>query len=213
VAIAEESGLIVPIGEWVLRTACRQLAEWLQAAACRADFSMAVNLSPRQLTPALPGIVADAVATTGIDPASLCIEITESLLIEEAESPAALLCALKAAGVNLVLDDFGTGYSSLSYLHRFNLDSLKLDRSFIAELGRESSGSTLVAASIDMARALGLTVVAEGVETEQQLNILRELSCPLGQGYLFGRPAPAHELTARLRQRLPMVPAPQLSLA
>jgi diguanylate cyclase (GGDEF)-like protein len=213
VAIAEESGLIVPIGEWVLRTACRQLAEWLQVAACRDGFSMAVNLSPRQLTPGLPGIVADAVAVTGIDPASLCIEITESLLIEEAESPAALLCALKSAGLNLVLDDFGTGYSSLSYLHRFNLDSLKLDRSFIAELGRESSGSKLVAASIDMARALGLTVVAEGVETEQQLNILRELSCPLAQGYLFGRPAPAHELTARLRQRLPMFPAPELLLA
>ncbi len=174
---------------------------------------MAVNLSPKQLTPELPGIVAAVVQATGIDPSSLSIEITESLLIEEAESPAALLCQLKSVGVHLVLDDFGTGYSSLSYLHRFKLDSLKLDRSFISELGRETSGSKLVAASIDMARALGLTVVAEGVETHQQLNTLRQLSCPLAQGYLFARPAPAQELTELLGQRLPMSPAPQASLA
>jgi diguanylate cyclase (GGDEF)-like protein len=213
VPIAEVSGLIVPIGEWVLETACRQLADWREADACRPDFSMAVNLSPKQLTPELPRIVADALRVTGIDPLSLCIEITESLLIEEAESPAALLGALKSAGVKLALDDFGTGYSSLSYLHRFNLDSLKLDRSFISELGRGSSGAKLVAASIDMARALGLTVVAEGVETEQQLAILRQLSCPLAQGYLFARPAPAHELTTLLRERQPISPIPQLSLA
>jgi diguanylate cyclase (GGDEF)-like protein len=213
VPIAEDSGLILPIGEWVLQTACRQLADWLAAAACPDDFSMGVNLSPKQLTAELPRIVADAVRATGIDPASLSIEITESLLIEEAESPAALLGQLKSVGVHLVLDDFGTGYSSLSYLHRFNLDSLKLDRSFISELGREASGSKLVAASIDMARALGLTVVAEGVETEQQLKILRGLSCPLAQGYLFARPAPAHELTTLLLETLPMSAAPQAAIA
>ncbi len=213
VPIAEESGLIVPIGEWVLETACRQLADWLDAAACPPDLRMAVNLSPKQLTPALPRAVADTVRATGIESSSLSIEITESLLIEEAESPATLLSELKSVGVQLVLDDFGTGYSSLSYLHRFNLDSLKLDRSFISELGRGTSGSLLVAASIDMARALGLTVVAEGVETEQQLDCLRHLSCPLAQGYLFARPAPAHELTSLLQERLPMPRAPEASLA
>jgi diguanylate cyclase (GGDEF)-like protein len=213
VPIAEESGLILPIGDWVLHTACRQLADWLKADVCRPDFSMAVNLSPKQLTPVLPRMVADALQVTGIDPRSLSIEITESLLIEEAQSPATLLGELKALGVHLVLDDFGTGYSSLSYLHRFALDSLKLDRSFISDLGRDSSGAKLVAASIEMARALGLTVVAEGVETQHQLNCLRELSCPLAQGYLFARPAPAHELKPLLRRQLPMSPAPQTALA
>ncbi|HWC28394.1 MAG TPA: EAL domain-containing protein [Solirubrobacteraceae bacterium] len=199
VPIAEDSGLIGPIGEWILNTACRQLAEWSSAGACPPHFSVAVNLSPRQLTPGLPQVVANAVRASGIDPSSLTIEITESVLVDEAESPAELLRELKSLGVRLVLDDFGTGYSSLSYLHRFELDGLKLDRSFISRLGHDSSGSKLVAASIDMARALDLTVVAEGVETEGQLDCLRELSCPLAQGYLFARPPPAQELTALLQ--------------
>jgi len=213
VPIAEESGLILSIGEWVLHTACRQLADWLNAAACRPDFNMAVNLSPKQLTPELPRMVANAVSATGIDPSSLSIEITESVLIEDAQSAAELLRALKSGGVQLVLDDFGTGYSSLSYLHRFSLDSLKLDRSFIANLGSGSSGAKLVAASIEMARALELTVVAEGVETKQQLNYLRKLSCPQAQGYLFARPSPAHELKPLLQRHLPLSPTPQTALA
>jgi diguanylate cyclase (GGDEF)-like protein len=135
VPIAEETGLILPIGEWVLHTACRQLADWLHAHACPSDFNIAVNLSPKQLTAELPHQVADSVSHTGINPASLSIEITESLLIDDAQSPVQLLRALKAVGVHLVLDDFGTGYSSLSYLHRFALDSLKLDRSFISDAG------------------------------------------------------------------------------
>ena len=202
VPIAEESGVILPIGEWVLRAACRQLAAWLSTGACPPDFRMAVNLSPKQLTPELPRSVADAANASGIDPSSLSIEITESLLIE-AESADDLLRALKALGVQLMLDDFGTGYSSLSYLHRFPLDGLKLDRSFISDLGGDSSGAKLVAGSIEMARALDLTVVAEGVETEHQLDCLSELSCPSAQGYLFARPAPAGELETLLRRRLP----------
>jgi diguanylate cyclase (GGDEF)-like protein len=201
ISVAEETGLILPIGEWVAHTACRQLADWLKAAACPRDFSMAVNLSPRQLTPELPGMIAATISAAGIDPSALSIEITESLLIDDAESPIELLRALKSVGVHLVLDDFGTGYSSLSYLHRFALDSLKLDRSFIARLGDHSSGSKLVAAAIEMARALDLSVVAEGVETEQQLNCLRELSCSLAQGYFFARPSPAAEFESLLRRQ------------
>ena len=213
VPIAEDSTLVLSIGEWVLKTACRQLAAWTDAGTCPAGFGVSVNLSPKQLTPGLPALVADAVQATGIQPSSLSIEITESLLVEEAESPAELLRDLKSLGVRLVLDDFGTGYSSLSYLHRFELDGLKLDRSFISRLGSDPSGSKLVAASIEMARALDLTVVAEGVETEQQLARLRELSCPLGQGYLFARPGPAHELERRLQLRPPTPMAEQASLA
>ena len=170
---------------------------------------MAVNLSPKQLTPELPSMVAAAISGAGIDPSSLWIEITESLLIEDAQSPVESLRALKSVGVHLVLDDFGTGYSSLSYLHRFALDSLKLDRSFVARLGDQSSGSKLVAASIEMARALDLSVVAEGVETEQQLNCLRELSCSLAQGYFFARPAPAAEIESLLRRQPHRSSAPQ----
>jgi diguanylate cyclase (GGDEF)-like protein len=213
VPLAEETGLIVPIGEWVLHTACRQLADWRNSAACRPGFSMAINLSPRQLTPELPRQVAEAVSLAGVNPASLFIEITESLLMEDAESSAEVLGGLKALGVHLVLDDFGTGYSSLSYLHRFALDSLKLDRSFIARLGQQASASKLVAASIEMARALGLTVVAEGVETEQQLKYLRELSCPLAQGHLFAPPSPAADVENLLGRDVPRPFTPHVATA
>ncbi|MGH8571693.1 MAG: EAL domain-containing protein, partial [Gammaproteobacteria bacterium] len=149
---------------------------------------------------------------TGLPGNRLGLEITESALMEGGDVRARLI-ELRGLGVRLLLDDFGTGYSSLSYLHRFELDGLKLDRSFISQLGCDPSGSKLVAASIEMARALDLTVVAEGVETEQQLERLRELSCPLAQGYLFARPAPAQELEATLQRRSPTQVAEQASLA
>jgi diguanylate cyclase (GGDEF)-like protein/PAS domain S-box-containing protein len=187
IPVAEDSGLIVPLGRWALLEACTH------AASLGPDGApVGVNLSPRQL--AYPGIVADVAAAlehSGLEPSKLLLELTESALLEEADSPLSVLEALKALGVSLVLDDFGTGYSSLSYLQRFPLDGLKIDRAFVADMTTDGRVAALVQAVVTMARTLGLTVVSEGIETEAQREALLELGCRYGQGYLFGRPAPA----------------------
>jgi EAL domain-containing protein (putative c-di-GMP-specific phosphodiesterase class I) len=188
--LAEETGLIVPIGAWVLEQACHQLMEWRAAGAVSATFSMAVNLSARQLAqPDLVARVAEALERTGVPRELVCLEITESVLM--AETTIEAIDALRALGVRLSIDDFGTGYSSLGYLRRFPVDSVKVDRSFVDGLGTESEDSAIVAAVVSLGHALGLSVVAEGVETELQLAELGALGCDRAQGFWFARPLPA----------------------
>jgi diguanylate cyclase (GGDEF)-like protein/PAS domain S-box-containing protein len=189
IPLAEETGLIVGIGEWVLREACTEARRWPQ------PLMLAVNLSARQLAqPDLVAMVRRALAETGTDPSTLCLEITESAVMESGAATTAQLRALKSLGVQLAIDDFGTGFSSLAHLRRFPVDVLKVDGTFVAGLGREPQDASIAAAVISLAHALGLKTVAEGVETEQQLAILEELGCDLGQGYLFGRPLPPDEV-------------------
>jgi diguanylate cyclase (GGDEF)-like protein/PAS domain S-box-containing protein len=196
IALAEETGLIVPLGAWVLEESCRQLASWQERSADDAPLLfISVNLSPRQLAePTLPAEAARILERTGIDPGSVWLEITESTLMHDAESAISALRALRALGVHLSVDDFGTGYSSLSYLKRFPVEALKVDRSFVDGLGRESGDSAIVTAVITLAHALGLRAVAEGVETDVQLRELRTLECDMAQGYLFSVPKPASQV-------------------
>ena len=199
IPIAEDTGLIVPIGTWVLRRACRQAGEWRRARPGAPPLSISVNLSARQLAqPDLPRLVADVLRESGIAPGDLHLEITESSLMEDPDAALATMAELRDLGVRLVLDDFGTGYSSLAYVQRFPIAMLKIDRSFIADLGDGSPGGAIVAAVANMARGLGVDVVAEGVETEGQAAALRELGCEYAQGYLYGRPVPAAEASVLL---------------
>jgi diguanylate cyclase (GGDEF)-like protein len=198
IPIAEESDLIVELGEWVITEVCEQLASWRRAGAARETLRVSVNVSARQLTPRLARFLSDTLARTGVTPEQIALEITESLLIEHADSSHGALATLKALGVAIVLDDFGTGYSSLSYLKSFPLDQIKLDRSFIFGLVDDPRSAKIVSATIDMARALGMTVVAEGLETAEQLNVLQRLGCDYAQGYHFARPQPAEAVAVWL---------------
>jgi diguanylate cyclase (GGDEF)-like protein/PAS domain S-box-containing protein len=191
VGLAEETGLVVPIGAWVLEEACRQAELWRHAGS---DLSMSVNLSPRQLAePSLSDDVARVLHITGIDPDAVWLEITENSLMRDAETAVRTLGSLRSLGVRLAVDDFGTGYSSMSYLKRFPVQALKVDRTFVDGLGRDSEDTVICTAVVSLAHALGLRAVAEGVETAEQLAELRTLGCELAQGFLFGRPAPAEE--------------------
>ena len=195
IPVAEESGLIIPIGAWVLREACHQLCMWRADSFGAPRGAVEVNLSARQIDhPEIVSTVARILDETGLPPANLTLEITESALMNDASSALRVLRALKELGVTLAIDDFGTGYSSLSHLQRFPLDILKIDKSFVDELGIDRGGAEIVAAVVKLAHALGLQVIAEGVETERQLDVLLDLDCDFAQGYLFSRPVPAHEL-------------------
>ncbi len=195
IPVAEDSGLIGALGDWVLATACRDGAEWQQRFPRAEPLLVCVNASARQLAnSAFPARVAEAMSRHGLAPGSLALEITESVLMEEAHAPVTVLASLREYGLRLMLDDFGTGYSSLAYLKRFPLDVLKIDRSFIAGLGRDEEDSAIVAAIVQMARTLGLTVVAEGVERPEQLERLRELGCDRVQGRLIAEPMPAADV-------------------
>jgi diguanylate cyclase (GGDEF)-like protein len=197
IPVAEESGLIIPIGAWVLEQACHQLQDWQQPGRSGPHGSMEVNLSARQIDdPRIVRTVEQILARTGLAPEHLTLEITESALMTNAASALAVLSALKELGVQLAIDDFGTGYSSLTYLQRFPLDVLKVDRSFVEELGVSVEGEEIVSAVINLAHALGLKVVAEGVETTLQLEVLQAFECDLAQGYLFSKPLPAGEIVA-----------------
>jgi diguanylate cyclase (GGDEF)-like protein/PAS domain S-box-containing protein len=201
IPVAEENGLIEPIGRWVLEHACRQAAEWCRARPDAAPLTMGVNLSAAQLAnPALVDTVATALRVSGLDGSCLALELTESMLVGDTEQLSDTLMALKALGLRLVLDDFGTGYSSLSYLTRLPLDSLKVDRSFVDGLGTESRDTAVTEAIIAMSRALSLRVVGEGAETEQQVAELARLGCDLVQGFYFSRPLPAEEITRMLAE-------------
>jgi EAL domain-containing protein (putative c-di-GMP-specific phosphodiesterase class I)/PleD family two-component response regulator len=192
IPVAEESGLILPIGEWVLREACAQNRRWRDTSL--PPIRMAVNLSPAQFRePDLMGIVRRALDDAGMPADSLELELTESMLLQKGDATVKTLHTLKAAGVHLSIDDFGTGYSSLNYIKRFPVDALKIDQSFIREMMTSEQDSTLTTSIILMGKGLNLTVVAEGVETRSQLGLLRALGCDQAQGYLFSRPVPADE--------------------
>jgi diguanylate cyclase (GGDEF)-like protein len=187
IPLAEQVGLIVPLGRWVLRTACRQLRVWLDDGAA-ATLSMSVNVSPVQLAdPEFVRHVREAIADAGIVPTNLVLELTEGALID-ADGPNRVLGELKALGIRLAVDDFGTGYSAMSYLGRFPIDILKIDRSFVSAIGRDEREAALVSTIIRLASNLQLDTVAEGIEDLSQLDELRGLGCEFGQGYLLGRP-------------------------
>jgi predicted signal transduction protein with EAL and GGDEF domain len=199
IQVAEETGLIAPIGAWVLREACRQTAAWQAEFRSHQPLTIAVNLSSRQFLQAdLVGQVTAILGETGLDPRSLRLEITESAIIENTEHASRLLAGLKKMGVQLYIDDFGTGYSSLSYLHRFPIDALKIDRFFVRQVTSKGENLEIVRTIVALARSLGMGIVAEGVETEAQLSQLRALDCDLGQGFLFSRPLESEDATALL---------------
>ncbi|MFI5605720.1 EAL domain-containing protein [Amycolatopsis sp. NPDC051903] len=196
IPLAEESELINELGKLVLRDTTREVAQ--QRAASGLDLSLKVNLSVRQLEdPQLVPAVRDALATTGLPPGALCLEVTESALMRDETAAGEVLAALRSLGVLLAIDDFGTGYSSLAQLRRLTLDTLKIDRSFITGIAESRDAAAIVASIIAMAHAVGLTVVAEGVESAEELSLLRELGCDQAQGYHLGRPVPAAELFGR----------------
>ncbi len=195
IPLAEETGLIEPIGTWVLRKACETLQAWRSDGA--TEISMAINLSARQLrSSAFVDQVADTLCETGLPPQLLELEVTESVAMEDAEMTVRQLRALKALGVRLSIDDFGTGYSSLAYLKLLPIDQLKLDRTFVKDIESDPNDAAICAATIGLAHSMGLAVVAEGVETQAQADYLTRLQCDTMQGYLFSRPLPAHQARA-----------------
>jgi diguanylate cyclase (GGDEF)-like protein len=199
IPIAEETGLIIPIGTWVLNEACRQASSFDDGR-----LVIRVNVSARQLTePGLAETVNAALTASGLPPERLCLEVTESIVLEDGDRSVAALQALREIGVGVSLDDFGTGYCSLAYLRRLPIDSLKIDRSFVRGLGHEADDDSIVTSVIDLARSLGVSVVAEGVETEEQLDGLRARGCDTMQGFLFAKPGPADAVAALMGEATP----------
>jgi EAL domain-containing protein (putative c-di-GMP-specific phosphodiesterase class I) len=199
IGVAEECGLIIPLGAWVLEQACRQAQRWNTPPG--GTLEVAVNLSSRQLLqPDLVEQVQAMVSESGVDPGlmHMCLEITESAMMDDAVVTMRTLERLKELGVRIAVDDFGTGYSSLAYLSRFPVDVLKIDRSFVAGLGQRDQSRAIVASIVELGHALDLEVVAEGVETDEQLWLLREVGCDLAQGFLLARPQPADRVTELL---------------
>src|SRR3954451_11777194 len=191
VPVAEESGLIVPLGRWVLREACRQVPRWTADPQIELPC-LTVNLSGRQLAePNLVEELDEILRQTGVPPELLGLELTESVLMEETSSPTAVLQDLKALGVRLLLDDFGTGYPSLTHVKRFPIEAIKVDREFVAGVAEDESDRHILRAIVSMASAMEVAIVAEGVEAPEQAQWLRHLGIGLVQGYAFGRPAPA----------------------
>jgi EAL domain-containing protein (putative c-di-GMP-specific phosphodiesterase class I) len=210
IPVAEDAGLMIPVGRWVLAAAC---AHARALAGAGHDLHMAVNVSARQLRdPGFVGGVAAVLDETGVCPAHLELEITEGTVMEDIASGARVIGELKALGVRVALDDFGTGYSSLSYLTRLPIDVLKIDRSFVKDLGAHGRTETVTAAIMSLARGLGIDVVAEGVETEEQLAFLRSLGPVEIQGFLFARPMPELALAAWLAERAPAPEPPPSAL-
>jgi diguanylate cyclase (GGDEF)-like protein/PAS domain S-box-containing protein len=189
ISVAEETGLIIPIGQWVLREACRQIHQWQAQFPTILPLTISVNLSAKQFTqPDLKRQIEEILQETGLDASSLRLEITESVIMEDSEVATNMLSQLRTLGVQVLIDDFGTGYSSLSYLQQFPIDTLKIDRSFIGKMAAEGNGSEIVRTIMLLAREMGLQVVAEGVETSEQLAKLKAFGCDYAQGYFFCRP-------------------------
>jgi len=200
IPLAEETGLIVPIGEWIMREACRQFAEWNRSRPPGRQIPVSVNVSARQFEPDLVTKISQILSETGLAPACLKLEITESVVMGSPEVAIPLMHQLKKLGVGMKLDDFGTGYSSFSYLHRLPFDTLKIDRSFVTSMEHDTERYEIVRAIITLAKNLGLGVVAEGVETVGQADALARLGCELGQGYVFSPPVPAEQARELIKQ-------------
>jgi Amt family ammonium transporter len=199
VPVAEETGVIIPFGRWVLREACSQMARWAEQLPDRTDLTISVNLSARQLQQAdLVDDVRVALEESGIEPHRLKLEVTETVLMNDPDFSTDVVQRLNDLGVQVQIDDFGTGYSSLSYLSRLQIQTLKIDRSFITSLGEPGTRSIVVEAIIRLARDLGIRVIAEGVETSSQLEGLRDLACEQGQGFLFSQPVNGDDAAALL---------------
>ncbi len=200
IPVAEESGLIVGIGEWVLKTACRDARSWPNAV------HVAINLSPLQFQGhALPSVIAEALATSGLEAHRLELEITESLLLTNSESNLAVLAELRALGASISLDDFGIGYSSLGYLRTFRFDKLKIDRSFIQDLPDSESARAIVTAILGLGKSFAIVIVAEGVETAEQLQYLQVNGCDEIQGYLIGTPKTSERFGRRSERLQPWI--------
>jgi EAL domain-containing protein (putative c-di-GMP-specific phosphodiesterase class I) len=215
VAVAEQSGLINDVGQWVLEQACHERQQWSKAYPAN-PLDIAINVSARQLVnPSFCATLIDTLAATRTDPNALLLELTENVLIEDSENVRRALGDIKDVGVRLALDDFGTGYSSMSYLRHLPIDILKIDQGFIADIGEAPSGSAIIRAITNLAHTLGLTVTAEGVETQRQHDEITAAGCLHAQGYLYSAPMPAAEISALLEatssgsdNRAEAVPAP-----
>jgi EAL domain-containing protein (putative c-di-GMP-specific phosphodiesterase class I) len=190
-AVAEETGLIVPIGWWALEQACAQTARWQGVFPAMHALTVSVNISGKLLQKDVVARLRDLLGVAGLAPECLRLEITESIVLDHGEDVLARLAEIRSLGVQLHVDDFGTGYSSLSYLQRFPYDSLKIDRSFISDLDREGGSQAIVQTIVALGSNLAMNVIAEGIETAEQLRHLREIRCPQGQGYWFSRPVDA----------------------
>lgn len=203
IPLAEETGLILPIGQWVLEETCRAAKAWQTHDPDRPPVTVSVNLSATQLQqPTLVDAIAEILRRVELDPTRLMLELTENIIMADTAGTMATIRHLRSLGVQLAIDDFGTGYSSLAYLGRFPVDMLKLDKSFVDGLGRERADTAIVRAVVALGQGLGLKTVAEGVESARQLAELRLLGCTLGQGYYFGKPAPAEAIDALLAERM-----------
>jgi EAL domain-containing protein (putative c-di-GMP-specific phosphodiesterase class I) len=195
VALAEETGLIVPIGRWVLEEACRQTKEWQQSSPRSAPLRVIVNFSATQLRhPRYVGSIEEALRRFGLDAESLSLDITESAFLDAFEVNALTLKRIEKLGVRIFIDDFGTGYSSLSYLKRLPASALKIDKSFVAGLGEDSEDTAIVRMVVDLAHTLGMAAIAEGVESEEQARLLGEMGCTFAQGYYWQRPCSAEKI-------------------
>jgi diguanylate cyclase (GGDEF)-like protein len=209
IPIAEDTGMIIPIGSWALLEALTQLRRWIDDGVCSPSATMSVNVSPRQLAdPAFPSIVHEALVRSGVEPRSVWLEITESVMISEPELALATLQKMRALGVLIALDDFGTGYSSLSLLQKFPLQRIKIDRAFVQGVADSASDRSLVRTIVAMGASLGLDLVAEGVESVHQMQVLRDLGCHKAQGYLISHPVPADAMrsTVAALERLSRTP-------
>jgi EAL domain-containing protein (putative c-di-GMP-specific phosphodiesterase class I) len=208
IPLAEETGLIVPIGRWVLQEACTQNMAW-QRRGLR-PVTMAVNLSPRQFAdPHLLNDIDLALFSSGMSPILLQLEVTESMVMRNVARAVRVLDAIQSRGIRLAIDDFGTGYSSMSLMKQFPIDTIKIDRSFVRDLPQDTEDCAIAEAIIGMGKALGMTIVAEGVETEDQQTFLRDHACDEMQGYLFSKPVPAQQMAELLRSA-PRLDSPPL---
>ena len=202
IPVAEETGIIIPLTIWIMRTACRQAVEWNKYLNDRVPLIMSINLSGKHFSqPDLVGQIRQVIDETGIDPRTIKLELTESAVMDNAENAIGMLKELRSLGLQLSIDDFGTGYSSLSYLHRFPIDMLKVDRSFVSTMEGGSENGEIVRTVIALAKTLRLSVIAEGIESIHQLHQLRILGCEYGQGYLFSRPVPPDEALVLLQDK------------
>ena len=206
IPVAEETGLIIPIGEWILRKACAQAREWQERFPADEPLTISVNLSGKQFAqPDLIRRIEGVLEETKLDPCTLKLEITESVVVENVEAASEMLKQLRILGVGLSIDDFGTGYSSLSSLHRFPISTLKIDSSFVTRMNGNNENTEIVRTIMSLAGNLGMDVTAEGVETLEQATKLRTFGCERGQGFFFSRPLPPEDAEALLRDTAPTV--------